>query len=251
MSLIDRTTSPRPPSVLLKNVTFTHNVAERGAAISAFSRDLEIRGARFEGNEASTSGGAVALGGLASVIDRAWFANNYAAYGGGAVFVNEFSDVTIANSAFWGNMAGVEGGGLRTWGTTVLRNVTFHANRAPEGFGGAIYSCGDLDYHGRAILLNTILWDNPGGELRGTGAGSFGDEPEINCIKGYAASTWSVPCAVGATPFLDPEHGDLRLYPTSPAIDAGYNKSSEGYSLDLDDKARISGTRVDLGAYER
>ena len=44
--------------------------------------------------------------------------------------------------------------------------------------------------------------------------------------------------------------GDLRLQPNSPAINSGDNQYVTGLSTDLDSNPRISGSVVDMGAYE-
>jgi hypothetical protein len=50
--------------------------------------------------------------------------------------------------------------------------------------------------------------------------------------------------------FIDPLHNNLRLVYTSPAIDQGNNLYIGGVPTDLDNKPRILGLAVDLGAYE-
>src|SRR5690606_9008929 len=49
--------------------------------------------------------------------------------------------------------------------------------------------------------------------------------------------------------FVDPDAGDYRLRPASPAIDAGNDAFATG-DVDLDGNPRVQGLRVDMGAYE-
>jgi len=50
--------------------------------------------------------------------------------------------------------------------------------------------------------------------------------------------------------FIDAISGDVRLMPTSPAINAGDNALSTGIATDLDGNPRIRYGIVDMGAYE-
>lgn len=49
--------------------------------------------------------------------------------------------------------------------------------------------------------------------------------------------------------FVDAEHGNYRLLPTSPCIDAA-GWAATNAMIDLDGKPRVSGTAPDIGAYE-
>ncbi len=50
--------------------------------------------------------------------------------------------------------------------------------------------------------------------------------------------------------FLDPLHGNYRVAPTSPVIDAGNSAHPNLPSTDLDGHPRIAGAAADMGAYE-
>ena len=50
--------------------------------------------------------------------------------------------------------------------------------------------------------------------------------------------------------FVDNLNGDYRLSESSPAIDSGLDLSSIGYTFDMDNMPRPSGSSYDIGAYE-
>jgi hypothetical protein len=50
--------------------------------------------------------------------------------------------------------------------------------------------------------------------------------------------------------FVDTLNGDYRLSESSPAIDSGLDLSSTGYTFDMDNMPRPSGSSYDIGAYE-
>lgn len=66
--------------------------------------------------------------------------------------------------------------------------------------------------------------------------------------EGYSGTA---PGMKNANPEFASEFSDLRIAcPTSPAINAGDDSAIAGYSTDLDGNNRISGSAVDIGAYE-
>ncbi|CAM4451247.1 hypothetical protein FHS16_004099 [Paenibacillus endophyticus] len=50
--------------------------------------------------------------------------------------------------------------------------------------------------------------------------------------------------------FSNPESFDLHLQPGSPAIDRGYNDRELKHTYDFDEKPRVNGTTIDIGAFE-
>lgn len=50
--------------------------------------------------------------------------------------------------------------------------------------------------------------------------------------------------------FIDPDHGDLRLLPGSPMIDAGYPDTPDLPEFDIDGNPRVQGAAIDIGAHE-
>ncbi|MEJ5298985.1 MAG: right-handed parallel beta-helix repeat-containing protein, partial [Armatimonadota bacterium] len=101
-------------------------------------------------------------------------------------------------------------------------------------------------------ITNTILAFN------GTGVYRSGGSPVLrsNCVYNPGGTNYSGLSAgagdIRADPlFVNRAEGDFHLLPGSPCIDAGLDSAVPAWLLtDLDGKPRVSGTRVDIGAYE-
>lgn len=151
---------------------FRDNQADEwGGAIGAKGGTVTINGGSFTGNTAEKSGGAIALSGgtqkydgSKTVINAGYFANNTAKgwYGGGAIYNDNFSTLTINNALIRNNSIGKariisagnhpaskQGGGV--WncekGTTVLnitQGVAIFGNKADNaGSDGSFKGAGD------------------------------------------------------------------------------------------------------------
>lgn len=126
-------------------------------------------------------------------------------------------------------------------------NSTIYGNDAESSSygGGAIIS-------GNVEIINSIIWGNFPEQiyLQGVNAnvqisfsnidqdgfagnGNIRLSPEFVNIAGIDATLW-----------------DLRLQPSSPCINAGTNSAADLPPVDIDGKVRISGSAVDMGAYE-
>ncbi len=127
----------------LESVTFKGNKAALGGAIIDFS-ELTIKSSTFDANEASKSGGAlyVFAGGDVKVSGSA-FRNNTALDNGGAIY-NEGEKLVLQSSNFAGNAAASAGAIFNITDLTVGTSVTFNANEALSGNGGAILNSGNL-----------------------------------------------------------------------------------------------------------
>ena len=173
------------------------------------------------GNVAS-SGGGTYLGTLNACIVSS---NTASEYGGGTDFA------TVNNSTFNRNSAGWSGGGAFA-GT--LNNCTLTGNSADYG-GGASYG----------TFNNCIVYYNT--------AASFPNYYLFGATLAYCCTTPLPATGSGNITneplFVDSLHGNLRLQPNSPCINAGANGYVSG-PADLDGFPRIAGGTVDLEAYE-
>ena len=169
------------------------------------------------------------------------------------------------------NTAVGEGGGLSSNDSPLqLVNGTFAANQAESIGGGAFLTGAASD---GSLIANTILWGN-----QGDGLGpelfinsGFGVTQTTNLISGTQGGPTTNPFVRDPAPgpdqqwgTADDDHGDLALFETSPAVDAGTNAVLLSDTADLDGDGdtteplpfafgnvpRIYNGTVDIGAYE-
>ncbi len=227
----------------VRDSVFIGNTAdERGGAINPY-RDSVITGCRFEENEAPLGG---AIGGHPSLdhvrgfylrVENSLFARNAADKRGGAIYLNYTDDGSPMSPA---KLMDAD-----------LVNVTFSGNTAGEE-AGAIWQEGHrtrLNYHG---LFNAIVWGNSEPQLSGVsfvGHAIVGDQkpdPDTNVVDDDPL-------------FANPEEGDYRLSPESPARDAGQlsfddapsrSRAEDAPLEDIEGRSRPRGEGIDLGPYE-
>lgn len=265
---------------ILVNCTFRRNSAGRsGGGISNNQSNPTLVNCTFSENFADYGGGGMENDESYPSLDNCAFIDNSARYGGamynersdpvltGCLFTGNYgidygggmyntldSSLILDNCIFTGNLAGIYGGGISVnRSDLILANCTFNRNSAPDGSSLASNSRGQK---GRSdiTLTNCILWD--------------GDNP----IWGYDRSTLDISYSnvsggspgegnIDADPmFVDADgpdfvpgtaDDDLRLAPLSPCIDSGEPGYASGPGeTDLDGNPRITGSRIDMGAYE-
>ncbi|MEZ4934423.1 MAG: choice-of-anchor Q domain-containing protein [Saprospiraceae bacterium] len=205
----------------------------------------------FTGNVSAEEGGAVLsyLGDGTQII-RSTFLENEAPIGGG-VYLYDYSTY-ITDCLFAKNTATTDvGGGLYTYSDDLeLINCTFADNVATAQPGAGIANEGTMN------MVNTILWGNVQQGSGTTGQQQlFNDGGTVNIS--YSLIQDGMPDGVTddgnnlhVDPlFNDPANDDYTLSGCSPAIDAGDN--SVAAATDLTGNARIQGSMVDMGAYEK
>jgi hypothetical protein len=209
-------------SATLINSTLSDNTAQGGAAGSGAEGK--------NGTEGLGLGGGLSNDGTVALTNVTVSGNSASAHGGG---LWNSGTATLTNVTVSGNSASAHGGGLvNSVGTATLTNVTVSGNSAGES-GGGLYNLAT------ATLTNTIVAGN-----------SALDDPDIE--GGYSGSH----DLVGGDPELAPlgDYGGptqtMALLPGSPAIDAGDSTAPGLPTTDQRGFARISGTAVDIGAYE-
>ena len=208
----------------------------------------------FKNNQAN-SGGGLFNDASSPALTNVVFQSNTAVTNGGGI-ANSDSAAALTDVAFAHNSAGQRGGGLYTADSLglspVLTNLSFSGNTAPAG-GGAIYNSGS-----HPLLQNSILWGDSAGEVANPGAAQL--TIRYSLVQGCHPSLngWTATCGLngghnlldGNPYFIDPAHNNLRLVYNSPAIDHGNSLYIGGALTDLDNKPRVLGLAVDLGAYE-
>jgi hypothetical protein len=215
----------------------------------------------------------------AVVLDQCWdqdvdfnyFVANVGS-AGGAMYVNQPYRGSVANNLFIGNYAwnrqnatGGEGGGIwlmtRTDPPETFEIVgnTFSGNYATNimfgEMGGAIAV---LPLSASALVANNVMAFNTSGIYQRAG---FSYHPTLVGNDMYNSGHEYINLPAGPTDmiadpaFVDRAHGNYRLLPTSPAVDAG-DPSCPAMATDIDGAPRVQdgnddGTaRVDVGAYE-
>ncbi len=176
--------------------------------------------------EENTSGAGVLcpIGDSATVSNCIFISNKAGDFGGGIYGCTAYNCLVISNTALLGPYGGGTFGGY-------YYNCTITANSADIGAGDAFSS-----------LVNCIVFGN----FPVDGGNCDFDTP-IYCCTDAAPGN---PGNVNADPlFVNPAAGNFRLQAPSPCVNAGDN-SSVTTSTDLAGNPRISGSTVDIGAYE-
>ena len=179
-------------------------------------------------------GGSAGMGGGAkdSTLNDCTLSNNSGYQGGGA------NGCTLSNCVLAGNSASSSGGGAAS---STLINCTVTGNSA-NGDGGGVDS---------SALTNCIVYFNTSsvnGNYSGANYMSWCQTTPLP-TAGPGDTIIGVSNTSAAPIFADAAHGNYRLYPGSPGIDAG-NNAAMPLAVDLDGNARIVNGTVDLGAYE-
>lgn len=255
-------------ALTIHNSTVSANVAYGGGGMEARG-NVTISNSTVSQNSANSNwagGGIEAVQGATVTIINSTIADNYAGYGGG-IFAD--GPVTVINSTVTRNLLAELGGGIFSIGAVTVSNSTIFGNSA--NFAGGIYGddavtirnsivAGNLDNDGAPefavgsslSVTNSLIGDNSGTGLEPTldgapdGNGNFIGNPDapIDPLLG--------PLADNGGPTQT-----MAMLPNSPALNNGSNAlavDATGNLLPFDQRgpgfARISGGRVDIGAFE-
>jgi predicted outer membrane repeat protein len=220
---------------------------DQGAGVYNVGGSPTLTNVTISANWAPGGGGGMYSSGGSPTLTNIIFRANQSQGGGGGMFVDGGSP-TLTNVTFVGNQA-PWGAGLYNQGSSLtLTNVTFNANQASLGGGLLVVEGSTL------TLTNAILWGNTPDQI-------YNDDKSIPVVSYSIVEGPTVYPGEGNKNldplFIDPAAGNLRLQPTSPAIDAGNNLAvPPGVTTDLDGKPRfvnfkgLSLAAVDMGAYE-
>ncbi len=257
---------------------FIDNSAYNGSALFTHSRlaagngatfNVNLTGLEFSGNNAS-NGGAYRLESEYAVINASCrntqFRSNYAV-GGAGVSVsgynspNSRANFDAVNTVFWGNVTTGNAGAISIAGNNSvlnLTNCTIAANQA-GGPGGGI---GTGSSPGPMTIRNTIFAGNAALSFPSIQAGNDASNPlniDYCLVPDADASAFAFPGAIVGSNMIyatgpgvnNFSTGDLTLFPTSAAINAGSNMAlSASITTDLAGNTRIADGTIDMGAYE-
>lgn len=229
---------------LIINCRFIKNIAPDGdgAALYNDKGSPIIENCFFSQNEARGDGGAILTEGPDShpKIIKCIFQNNLARKEeGGAVF--SFSPTILVDNSIFAQNEGNKGGGMYTGSKSVptIINSTFFRNTTRTSDQGS-----GLNMRGNGKVVNTIFWDNNGGDP--IAASKQLTEVTFSIVQGGYPGQGNL----SLNPlFLNTSILDLRLTASSPAVNAGSN-SAFSQLTDLDGNPRIQDGRIDMGPYE-
>ncbi|HWB19685.1 MAG TPA: right-handed parallel beta-helix repeat-containing protein, partial [Phycisphaerales bacterium] len=187
--------------------TFVNNVVESsgggGMSVSGSVTHV-ITNCVFLGNSSGANGGGLLSSSTGIRMNNCVFSGNTSASGGGAFWCQSGTSISVTNSTFSKNISGALPAGIRTIGTSAVKNCIFWGNVAA----GASDQSAQILIGGGTLSLNR------------------------SCIKGFTGSLGGVG-NIGTDPqFIDPIGDDavpgteddiLTLLPGSPCIDAGDN----------------------------
>ncbi|MEM8897758.1 MAG: choice-of-anchor Q domain-containing protein, partial [Bacteroidota bacterium] len=227
----------------IANCSFINNQALRGngGAIDMFNTRAEISYSSFYDNTARGDGGAIYVHKTSSSvsIDICKFQRNISTEEEGGAIYADGTRQRMVSSLFIDNEA-EQGGAVYVGNVGVLDvlNGTFSRNKARTKLGDA------LRVRGTTSVLNSIFWGNEtDGPISVDGTGLIinyslieGGYPGINNLNKNPR-------------FVHPGGDDFSLLYYSPVINTGLTSGSI-LADDLAGNDRISGTAVDMGAYE-
>ena len=240
----------------LSNVSFSGNSASKGGAMFNLgysgNSSPNLNNVSFSVNSARY-GGAMYSRGLSGgnsspILNNTSFSGNSANISGGAMYNTSSSNLSLSNSSFFGNSAGYFGGAMYNGGSNLsLNNAILWGNTVGSNGGNQLFN------QSATLILSYTLIQSGTNAI--TGIGTF----TVTYGPGILTSD---PFFVDADGINGTPDDDLRLFPGSPAIDAGDNNAIT-LTTDLAGNPRFyddtgvadtgHGTApiVDLGAYER
>ncbi len=245
-------TARKKDNINISNCIFENNKSDGTGAVVSFLSIVEVRKCIFRNNSAlgaerdasfydcvfENNKGAYVGGSTnwSPMFVRCIFRGNHAVEGGALRLTNGSH---VSNCLFVSNTAEEQGGALRLnngtdaqtggWiGSHDISHCTFVNNQAPEG--PTVYLYG-------LLYIENNLISSAENELVTVEQGEY---------------HWFGSLFNGDPHFADPENGDYRLMPDSPAIDSNdlENTDPEFVLLDLAGTARPINEKYDFGAYE-
>ena len=228
-------------SFLAESCIVAFNEAGRGGGISMGGYGAHVSRCQVAGNRAEEGGGGCLMG--SGVLENSLIAGNSASIGGGvAVSVDGLvvgcvihDNRTESAASLQTEREGDFGGGVFMTGMSVLSYSTISRNRS-GGPGAGVY-VGPV-WTPTFRIFGCIVWDNEStfpffeDPILATEDIVFENPEAVNNVSySLVPADLPGPGNLRANPsFADPENGDFRLAPCSPAIDAA---SAVGPDIDI------------------
>lgn len=249
---------------------YTNFAGSQGGALDNNKGGATLARCVFIQNYAANSGGGAIWNSEGSLfVVNCTFNGNRTDYSGGAIANGWKGSLSAVNCCLHANYAKFQAGAIDNFfgGKATLTNCTLADNGRMGGPPALNCGPGLNQSASELTIVNSILW-NGGNEILNqgkslvtvtrtdiqggwTGAGNLNADPLFIRPIGWdaVASTEDDNLRLGAgSPGID--HGDGTLLPQDTADLDGDKNLKEPLPLDLDDKARVNGGVVDMGAYE-
>lgn len=236
------------------NPDYQYRINKGGGMIVAnVGGNFSIANCLFIGNFAEHYGGAITLINSTITIDNCFFIKNKSiSLGGGMHAIS--TQLTLNNSIFIDNNSASGGGFYADKNTSGnVNHCTFYNNSGLEGEGGG--GGFSLSYNTYITLKNSILWNNPGGNIS-----NLTTWPEMTATYCIIGGGYSGTGNINADPLFQstsdldgPDNiwgtadDGLMLLINSPGKDAGTNT---GLLTDIRGISRPYNSIADMGAYE-
>ncbi|MGJ1452847.1 MBG domain-containing protein, partial [Sphingobacterium spiritivorum] len=255
-------------SPTLSNVTLSNNKATNGGGILNYMSSPTLSSVTLSNNTATSNGGAMYNLSSSPTISQSKFAGNTATSLGGAVYNGNNASVKVSNSSITGNRANLGGAVFKEGGgTDTFLNCTIAGNYANNDGGGINTKTANTTTN----LINTIVYGNTKtANANPSDIRNDDNNATINVnYSSYGAVTGSIsgsnnkvnvnPISIFTNPISPTSantpntSGDYTLKTGSPAIGAGNNSLYTGNintDKDLAGSPRLTGSNIDMGAYE-
>jgi hypothetical protein len=239
-------------------------VAVVGGINVALSTVLEMCNVIIEDNVGSICGGVRCDNFTELTGNNIIFKNNLSTANGGAISANASSRIVVMNGLFVDNVA-LNGFGAAvnlSGSTTVpvaLVNCTFYGNSNPNNSNGVVFSNRSTTAGNVFNIRNCIFWNNNSSGITKDVTRMAGASMSVIVANSIVTSTSGIITLVNnlsSDPMFVNAPSDLRLLPSSPAINFGNNAFLTTVPVtftvpqDLDGNMRIVNNIVDLGPYE-
>ncbi len=219
------------------------------------SIEVKLSNLTITGGDTSDDGGGI-YNTANLTINNSRIIGNVAGGNGGGIANDNGGELTINNVVLSGNHAGIRGGGINSHGGTTVVNSTVVGNSSAAIGGGILRGDGDLTVNNSIVALNDAL------VIFDISASAVMSSSLVGVNPGFVREPWVGDDFEWGTE--DDDYGDLRLLESSPAVNGGdefllpmdaFDLDGDGdvgefLPIDLDGGRRISGGRVDIGAYE-